>query len=265
MFQPLTPPMGFSTRFSLKQEYDAFVEREVEDYKERLPRSAILKIADEAVLRLHEQEQVALNEILLCDEVDRIITARLRIPSFGTWSRKRRKELATLRRPEAWGLSASDPLVRNCPTMTGAHVLVSQPLHQTAALFLAANGCTVSALEQEEDSVVAVMEMAMQHGLATRVQPWVGSLDGWSPGEPLSAVICSPAAFAGLSEAERARVLAVLQSATRDGGVHLVETLIAGQQLMDVAELERSYAGWTISVESEDGGRGQTFVARKVA
>ncbi len=255
--------MGFATRVSLKQEYEEFVEREVEDYKDRVSRSAILKIADEAVERLHEQEQVTLNELVLCDEVDRIITARLRIPSFQAWARKRRKELITLRRPEAWGLTADDPLVRNRPTVSGAHVLVARPAHESAALYLAANGCTVTAVEPEADIVKRVMDAASQHGLAARVQPQLGGLAAWSPERPLSAVICSPAAFAGLAPAERARVLAALQSATRDGGVHLVETIIAGQHAMDFEELRASYSGWTITLEPEPSSDGQTFVARK--
>ena len=45
--------MGFATRISLKQEYDDYVEGEIEDYKDRVSRSALLKIADEAVVRLH--------------------------------------------------------------------------------------------------------------------------------------------------------------------------------------------------------------------
>lgn len=255
--------MGFSTRVSLRQEYDLFVEREIEDYKERLPRQAILKIADEAVERLHDQEQVALNELILCDEVDKIITARLRLPSYPTWSRKRRKTLATLRRPESWGMTSDDPLVRNLPTIVDAHVLVARPAHESAALYLAANGCTVTTIEPEEAIVQRVMDEADKHGLSARVVHHEGTLSAWSPAEPLSAVICSPAAFAGLAVAERARVIAALQSATRDGGVHLVEIIAAGQQAMDLEELRASYRGWTISVESETSSVSRTFVARK--
>src|SRR5690606_2737399 len=144
----------------------------------------------------------------LRDEVDRIITARLRIPSFQAWARRRRKELASLRRPEAWGLTADDPLVRNCPTTSGAHVLVARPTHERAALYLAANGCTVTAVDAELDIVQRVMDAAAEHGLTSRVQPQVSGLAAWSPERPLSAVICSPAAFTGLSTEERARVLA---------------------------------------------------------
>mgnify|MGYP001544266821 FL=1 len=65
---------------SLRYEYELFVEREIESYKESIPRSAILKIGDDAVQSLSSQDQLALTEILLCAEVDRIIRGRLRLP-----------------------------------------------------------------------------------------------------------------------------------------------------------------------------------------
>jgi hypothetical protein len=45
--------------------------------------------------------------------------------------------------------------------------------------------------------------------------------------------------------------------------VHLVETIVAGRQILDVEELTASYAGWHVSIEGglPDGPR--TFVARK--
>src|SRR3954463_9511624 len=97
--------MGYSARGSLKHEYAEFVEREIEEYKDRVPRGAILKIADEAVQRLRNAEQGALDEMVLWVEVDRIIAARLRLPAYQSWARKRRKQLESLKRPEAWGLS----------------------------------------------------------------------------------------------------------------------------------------------------------------
>src|SRR6185295_8231011 len=118
--------MGYSARVSLKREYELFVEREIEDYKDRVPRSAILSIAEEAVQRLHKEEQVTLNELVLWIEVDRIIAARLRLPAYQSWARKRRKQLEQLRRPEAWGLDPNAALARNVPTAQHAHVLVAQ-------------------------------------------------------------------------------------------------------------------------------------------
>ena len=65
---------------SLKHEYELFLEREIENYKESVPRSVLLSIADEAVRALAAQQQFALTEFLLCAEVDRIIFKRLRLP-----------------------------------------------------------------------------------------------------------------------------------------------------------------------------------------
>jgi hypothetical protein len=87
-------------------------------------------------------------------------------------------------------------------------------------------------------------------------------LKEWAPDGPFSAVVCTPAAFAGLTAAERLRVIEVLQSATRDGGVHLVDTIIAGRAEPSLSELRKSYKGWTISVV-DDGTASRSFLARK--
>lgn len=255
--------MGSSARVSLKHEYELFVEREIEEYKDRVSRSAILKIADEAVQRLHEQEQVTLNELVLWLEVDRIIAARLRLPTYQTWVRRRRKQLEALRKPEAWGLTADAALVRNLPTASDAHVLVARPSHERAALFLAANGCTVTEVEPETDIVNRVLQAAEEHGLEARVHLLNTGLIGFAPNTPLAAVVCTPAAFAGLSAAQRKHVLGVLQTATRDGGVHLVETIVAGRAVLDLDELRASYAGWDVSIEGDASRPERTFVARK--
>ena len=255
--------MGYTARVSLKYEYALFVEREIEDYKDRVPRSAILKIADEAVQRLHEQEQVTLNELVLWLEVDRIIAARLRLPRYQTWVRRRRKQLELLRKPEAWGLAPDASLVRNVPTTNHAHVLVARPSHERTALFLAANGCTVTAVEPQADIVARVLQAAEEHGLTARLQMVPTGLDAFAPNAPLAAVVCTPAAFAGLSAVQRAKVLALLQSATKDGGVHLVETIVAGHASLNLDELRASYAGWDVSIEGDASRPERTFIARK--
>ena len=69
---------------SLKHEYEVYVENEIENYKESVSRTAILKIGDEAAASLRAGEQFAMGELLLCVEVDRIIRKRLRIPAYDT-------------------------------------------------------------------------------------------------------------------------------------------------------------------------------------
>jgi hypothetical protein len=252
--------MATRTARSLRHEYELYVEQEIENYKESIPRAAILGIGDEAAAKLASQSQFVLTELLLLEEVDRIIFSRLRLPKYDTWRRKRLKLHEEMRRPEHWGFTRNDPLVRAIGNEhASGHVLVAGEIAQRSALFLAANGCDVTALEPEEEAVQRVMEAAIQAGLAERVHAVAGELTQWTPEAPLQAVVCSHSALKELTAPERQRVLEVLQSATSDGGVHLVETILAGASAID--ELRSTYRGWEISVEPASGG--QVFLARK--
>jgi hypothetical protein len=246
---------------SLKHEYELYLEREIENYKESVPRSVLLSIGDDAVRVLADQQQFALTELLLVDEVDKIIFKRLRLPSYATWRRRRVKLLGELRRPEHWGLSPDDLVVRAAQTVSAdSRVLLAGAAVETPALYLAAHGCDVTALA-EPDAVQRVLDAAEQAGLGERVHAATLALESWTPDAPLTAVIYSPAAFSGLSSGERARVIQVLQSATADGGLHLVQTIAAGKRTpVSLDELRRRYRGWDVTVEE---GAPKTFMARK--
>lgn len=251
--------MSPRTARSLRHEYELFVEQEIENYKESIPRAALLAIGDEAAAKIASEPQFSLTELLLLEEVDRIIARRLRLPKYETWRRRRLKLHEEMRRPEHWGLSSSDALVRTI-SREGGHVLLAGDAAHRSALYLAANGCEVTAVESEEEAVQRVMEAAIQAGLAERVHAVAGELSEFKPDSPLFAVVCSHSTLRTLSVRERARVISVLQSATMDGGVHLVETIVAGSGALD--ELRATYAGWTISVEPSSGDQ-QVFLARK--
>jgi hypothetical protein len=250
--------MSPRTARSLRHEYELYIEQEIENYKESIPRPALLAIGDEAAAKIASEPQFALTELLLLEEVDRIIAKRLRLPKYDTWRRRRLKLHEELRRPEHWGLSSSDALVRTISGEVG-HVLLAGDAAHRSALYLAANGCDVTAVESEE-AVQRVMEAAIQAGLAERVHAVAGELSEFRPDAPLLAVVCSHATLSMLSARERARVISVLQSATQDGGVHLVETIIAGSSALE--ELRATYAGWQISIEPASGDQ-QVFLARK--
>lgn len=246
---------------SLKHEYELYVEREIEDYKDSVSRSALLKIGDEAVAVLCNEAQTTLTEIVVWQEVDRIIAKRLRLPTYATWKRRRLKTLAAYRRPEHWGIDPNAALVRALESSSDHHVLVAGAA-EGPALYLAARGCAVTALEPEYDAMERVVRAAEAAGLTGRLRPYCADLSAWAPDVQLHAVVCSPDALAGLSLAERARVIAALQSATVDGGVHLVEAIAAGTD-GGMEELASQYTtGWTISIERSRGAR-DTFLARK--
>ena len=248
---------------SLKHEYELYVEREIENYKDSVSRTTLLAIGDDAVRVLSEQPQFELTELVLWEEVDRIIKQRLRVPSYSTWRRRRLRMLERYRRPEHWGLAPGDALVRAIQPDGDRHVLVAGTERvEERALYLAANGCEVTAVEQQEDVVERVMTAASAVGLTGLVHGCVADLGNWAPDSPLSAVVCTPSAFDGLTADERDRVISLLQGATLDGGVHLVETLAADRVGMSVDDLRSRYSGWDISIEP---GRGpsDTFMARK--
>jgi hypothetical protein len=249
---------------SLKHEYEVYVENEIENYKESVSRSAILKIGDEAAAALRAGEQFAMDELLLWAEVDRIIRKRIRIPAYNTWRRKRMKMLEEYRRPEHWGIQPDGVLAREIHPPAESKVLVAGGEIDRTALYLAAHGCDVTAVDREVDSLERVMNAAQEAGLADRIQSYVADLADWSPEVPLGALVCTQEAFSGLSLEERGRAFELLQSATRDGGVHLVGTIVRGKRGVSVAELRRQYKGWTISVE-DDSGTSKSFLAKKIA
>src|SRR5262245_32546837 len=153
---------------SLRHEYELYVEREVEDYKDSISRSALLSIGDDAIACLREQEQTGCTELLLCEEVDRIIRERKRIPKFETWRRRRLKLLREFRRPEHWGWQPDAPVVRAIEPSANARVLIAGSDLQEPALYFAAHGCVVTAVEQEPDIVERVVAAAERVGLTSR-------------------------------------------------------------------------------------------------
>ncbi|MFN2400518.1 MAG: hypothetical protein ABR543_18060, partial [Gemmatimonadaceae bacterium] len=184
---------------SLRYEYELFVDREIEDYKESIPRPALLGIGDEAVRSLAAQQQLALTEILMCHEVDRIILSRLRVPAFSTWRRRRLKSLQEFCRPERWGLRPDCALARTLTTAGEGHVLVAEAIEEGPALYLAANGCAVTALDTTEHVLERVLNTATRVGLMGRVRGFVADLASWAPDMPLNAVVCASGALSTLS------------------------------------------------------------------
>jgi hypothetical protein len=248
---------------SLQHEYERYVEQEIEAYKESVPRSVLLSIGDEAVAALARAEQFTLTELIVWEEVDRIISRRLRLPSAPTWRRRRLKAIEELRRPERWGMSAKHPLVRGVKETPEGTALVAGAVDEGPTLYLAANGCHVTAIDEEPEAVDRVMHAALRAGLTDRIDARIGGLESWSPDSPLFAVIVSDAALATLSVDERQRVLETLQRATVDGGVHLVQAL-AGRERESLDELREFYHGWTVEVD-QTSSKANAFLATKSA
>jgi hypothetical protein len=259
--------MPRSPQRSLQHEYELYVENEIENYKDSVPRSALLKIGDEAVEALCDQQQLALTELVVWEEVDRIIKKRLRLPAYTTWRRKRLKMLADYQRPEHWGLHPDCVLAREVKPPVSSMVLVAGHDTERAAMYLAAHGCEVYAVDQTRDTVERVVNAAEAAGFTDRVHGYIADLRQWTPSttsDALSAVVCTPGSFVGLSDRERDKVIEVLQGATANGGVHLVNSDGEGDATQFIEQLSAQYQGWKILVD-QAGGVTASFLARKGA
>jgi len=254
--------MPRSPQRSLRHEYELYVENEIEAYKESLPRSALLKLGDEAVAVLRDQAQLALTELVVWEEVDRIISRRLRLVSYSTWRRRRLKDQRERQRPEHWGLSPDCALAREVHPPADSNVLVTGDGGESAACYLAAHGYEVFAVAPEPSIVERIVTVAAQHGLTDRVHGFIGDLHEWSPEVQLGAVVWTPSTFSELTATERKRALEVLQTVTHDGGVHLVTG--SGIDAPSVRELSAQYHGWKVHVEGPEASP-TSFLARKGA
>jgi hypothetical protein len=254
--------MSRSPQRSLRHEYELYVENEIEAYKESLPRSVLLKLGDEAVAALRDQAQLALTELVVWEEVDRIIAKRLRLVSYETWRRKRLKDQRERQRPEHWGFTADCALAREVRPPAESRILVTGGDNERAACYLASHGYEVFAVAPVPDVVERIVNAASEAGLTEHVHGYIADLRQWSPDVSLSAVVCTPSAFDGLSREERHEAIGLLQRVTRDGGVHLVNAV--GADAPALRELSAQYRGWQISVEL-NGSVPQSFVARKGA
>jgi hypothetical protein len=86
----------FESSRSLRRAYVDWVEEQLEEFKETIPRSDLLRLADEVVteLRMTDRGQYQLTELLLCTAVDRKIFRMLNLPGYRSWCRARRAALA---------------------------------------------------------------------------------------------------------------------------------------------------------------------------
>ncbi|MGQ0562992.1 MAG: hypothetical protein ACT443_14100 [Gemmatimonadota bacterium] len=90
-----------------RQQYQAWVEEQIEEYKTALTREELLDLAEQAVQELFTSPdgQYPLTEILLCDAVDTLLFRRLNLPDYKHWLKACRSDTAL--RP---GMATHDPV-----------------------------------------------------------------------------------------------------------------------------------------------------------
>src|SRR5216117_1528482 len=237
---------------SLKQEYQEFILQRLEEYKNTVPRAELLKIGDEAVRELQAgaQDQYLLTEVLLLEHVDRIISRRLRLPSFPRWRQKHRALREAQREPTHWGLDHTHPIVPWAPRLEpGDLVTVIGAAALPEALFLAAHDAQVFLVDQDLGAVEAAEGRAVTEQLAGAFQALVINYGSWFPDLSPALVVIDPGSLADLRAKNRAALLADLQARTPTGGVHVVlppEAPSRGIIPLAPEALQTLYRGWQV-------------------
>jgi hypothetical protein len=252
----------------LRQEYEEFLFQRIEEYKNSLSRAELLEIGDEAVreLEVAAADQYLLTEVLLLEHVDRIITRRLRLPSFQRWSRSHRALRTAQRAPTHWDLEAAEPLVACARRLEpGDAAVVVGAAGLSAALFVAAHDVEVLLLDQDLAAVEAAEGRAVAEQLAGRFQALVVQFGRWMPDVPATIAVLHPAALAGLEADVRRALLQELQRRTPPGGMHVVLPW-SGDEPAEVIPIGTDtlleyYADWHI--DRRPRGRRGGFAATK--
>lgn len=87
---------------SLRRAYLEWVEEQVEEFKDSIPRSHLLSIAEAVVneLRVTRGGQYQLTELMLCGAVDRYLVRMLKLPGYRAWAAQRRAAAEPVRDPQ---------------------------------------------------------------------------------------------------------------------------------------------------------------------
>jgi len=260
---------------SLRAEYEEFIEQRIEEFKDGLPRSAILGIGDEAVQELARAEQYTLTEILLQEQVDSIIRRRLRLPSYRRWRERHVALRAAQAQPTHWGLAPHDPVVALAETIRHQDLCaVVGAADGACALFLAARGASVLVGDPDLAAIEGLENRAIAEQLASRIECLVVPLESWTPAQGVDGCVIEMSALAPLSAVERAELVRRLKAVTTPGGHHAVMPASgAGTSpgsgtpgTVSSDALRSLYADWTVSRPHPPGpstrrGRNLGFLA----
>jgi SAM-dependent methyltransferase len=212
---------------SLKQQYQEYILQRIESYKNSLARDELLALGDEAAgdLQSGAAGQFVLTEILMLETVDRLITRRLRLPSYNKWRSHYLALRKAQREPLHWGIDAASALVALAPRLEPEdNVLVIGAGVQAEACLLAALDAVVTFLD-EDLSVVEQLESRTQgEALAGQFMAYVASLGEWLPPfeRELDLAVIDAGTLACLTHARRQALLIELRNITRPGGVHVL-------------------------------------------
>jgi hypothetical protein len=237
---------------SLRQQYQEFVMQRVEAFKNSIPRDELLRLGDEAVSEMQAtiEGQFTLTEVLMVDQVDRLIIKRLRLRSYARWREQYLTLRAAQREPMHWGVDPGTPVARILPRLEpGDSALVFGSGAEPSTYLLAAHDVSVTFVAGNIGTVERVESRMASESLGSQFQAFVvqvgGRLGAFVP--PVQLAVVDAAELTPLDPDARRAVIEQIQALTEPGGVHAV---LPARGLAPHA-FRTLYEGWT----EEDGER----------
>jgi hypothetical protein len=240
---------------SLKQQYQEFVMQRVEAFKNSMSREELLRIGDEAVSEMEAtiQGQFMLTEVLMVDQVDRLIIKRLRLRSYVKWREQYLTLRAAQREPMHWGIDPSSPVARILPRLEpGDAALVFGTGAEPMTYLLAAHDVDVTFVAGNMGTVERVESRMASESLGSQFEAFVVPIGGqFASFVPrVDLVVVDAGELTPLDPDARRAVIEQVQWLTEPGGVHAV---LPTRSLAPHA-LRTLYAGWAEEEAEKVGG-----------
>ncbi|MBI4503407.1 MAG: hypothetical protein HY700_19895 [Gemmatimonadetes bacterium] len=251
---------------SLKQEYEEFILQRIEEFKNGLSRQELLGIADEAVRELEAEDQFLLTELLMLEQVDRLIMRRLKLPAYRKWRERHLKLRRAQQEPTHWGLDPDIPLADLAARLGEDDLaLFLGAGAAAAALYVASLDGQVLLIDDDLAAVEAAENLAASEAVASRFQALVVSLGHWFPDAMPALVVLDAVTMAELDASTRVRLLEMLKDRTVAGGVHCILPSEPRGNIIPLAPdaLQAQYGGWTIERARRADNRSRWFLATK--
>jgi hypothetical protein len=250
----------------LKQEYEEFILQRIEEFKDGLSREQLLGIADEAVRELEAEDQFLLTELLMLEQVDRLIMRRLKLPGYRKWRDRHLKLRRAQRQPTHWGLEPETPLADLAARLDETDLAVSLGSGAApAGLYLAALDISVLLIDHDLAAVEAAENLAVVEGLASRFQALVVNLGHWFPEAAPALVVIDAVTLGGLETPARLRLIETLKERTITGGMHCILPAQSRGGVISLAPeaLHGQYTGWIVDRPRRADRRSGWFLATK--
>ncbi|HEV2290890.1 MAG TPA: hypothetical protein VGR60_03545 [Gemmatimonadales bacterium] len=239
---------------SPQQLYQEFLVHRIEAYKNSRSRQDLMQLAQDAVADqgATTEGQLFLTEVMMLDCVDRLISKRLKLPTFKTWKQHYGKLRAAQREPAYWGVSDDHPVAALLPRCeAGDRALLVGAATERLVPLLAAHDVEVTFLAGSLPVVERVEKRTAEESLAGAFEAFVVQLGRrWLPPSehPMQIVVLDSREVGMLAEPDLRDFIGSLQDRSAAVGVHVLLGHAGG-----IAELRAWYAGWRHLPADEHG------------